>query len=73
VGQTIDDDEFTIATEDQVFPLPSDVINLTNELAQTTIANVMQTGTVSVMGWNIGSLYAPINSFEFNRVFTNEE
>ena len=73
VGCTMDDDQFTIATEEQFFPLPSDVIHLTNELQQTTIANVMQTGTASVMAMIGGSLFAPINSFEFNRVFTNEE
>jgi len=42
-------------------------------LAETTIANVMPTGTASVMAMNVGSLYAPMNSFEFNRVFINEE
>ena len=47
---------------------------MTNDVAQTTIANVMPTGTASVIAINVGSLYAPINSFfEFNRVFTNEE
>jgi len=73
VGHTMDDDQFTIATEEQFFPLPSDVIHLTNELQQTTIANVLQAGTASVMALNVGSLYAPISSFDFNRVFTNEE
>jgi len=52
--------------------LPPDVINLTTELAQRKIANAMPTGTASVMAVNIGSFYAPINSFEFNRVITNE-
>jgi len=73
VGHTMDDDQFTIEPKEQFFPLPSEVIHLTNEIQQTTIANVMQTGTASVMAMNVGSLYAPINSFEFNRVFTNEE
>jgi len=50
------------------FLLPSDIISLTTELAQKVIANKMQTGIAPVMAMNVGSLYAPINSFEFNRV-----
>jgi len=46
---------------------------LTNELAEITITHAIPTATASFMARNVGSIYAPINSFEFNRVFTNEE
>jgi len=49
--------------------LPTEAIQLTSELAQTTIANKVTLGTASLMANNLGTLFVPalthLNSIEY--------
>ena len=74
VGYNVDDDVFTIQSEEPFFPLPLNNPHVAAmQQEQPATASDIATGTETAMTNENGTVYAPISMFEFKRVFTSEE